>query len=189
MRKFSVWSVWILSATLGSTSGCFVASDLLGQPCSEDEACSDGQVCQNEVCISADQATSEADTQSSDSSSEETTTEESGGDGDGDGETTSQNESPYGDPMGGCMDNENPIMLSGVDGGICAPMCTQDMDCPDAPPPATGVPMCLFQYDGAASATNCALVCDPMGIMATCPTGSECTDIGETFFVCMYPPG
>lgn len=181
-------SLSMLGALLASMSGCFSAGDLLGQPCSEDAACSNGQVCQNEVCVSEDQATSSDTTESSSTESE--STEESGGDGDGDAEseTTSTNDTPYGDPAGGCMADENEISLGGVEGSICAPMCSTDLDCPMPPAPSTGMPMCLFQFDGASEATNCALICDPMGMIATCPDGSTCSDIGETFFVCLYVP-
>jgi hypothetical protein len=181
MNRFSAI---VLSVALASMSGCFVAGDLLGQPCSEDEACSDGQVCQNEVCVSAEEATSEDSTESS-GSTESSDTETTG---DGDGETTSTNDTPYGDPAGGCMADENEISLQGVEGAICAPMCSEDADCPMPPAPSTGMPMCLFQFEGASEGTNCALVCDPMGMIATCPEGSTCSDIGETFFVCLYVP-
>jgi hypothetical protein len=111
-----------------------------------------------------------------------------GGDGDGDADTgdgdTGIGCTPYGDPdAGDCCENEDPMMVGGIDGRFCSPRCDMGT-CPDSP---VGFPACRLGPD-VNSPENCVLLCVDYQNSTDCPAGATCKDTGQpNSGICSYP--
>ena len=112
----------------------------------------------------------------------------------------SRNTFPYGDPAGGCLENETAILVPGYPGGLCSPSCDPVTNyCPPIPSSefpnitrATGE--CVIRLPGQWKPMQCAIVCDADA--AICPgeqaanmsAGSLCL-IGQGSGLCLYHTG
>jgi hypothetical protein len=100
------------------------------------------------------------------------------------------NPTHYGNPTGGCMDDETEAKIQGLKGDSCIPKCTGGVfkkTCPtDVPDGTTATPQCILK--DTKGDHFCILVCSGPSGSGDCPTGATCETIqGEG--VCMYPTG
>lgn len=93
----------------------------------------------------------------------------------------------YEDPKPtGCEAGEMAIQILGLSGDFCSPTCSVSSPCPtDVPAGTTATPQCALSAQGSASATNCALICDPNAATSGCPTNASCKAISGTG-LCTY---
>merc|ERR1712110_1161307 len=96
------------------------------------------------------------------------------------------NPTHYGNPTGGCMDDETEAKIQGLKGDACIPKCTGGVfkkTCPtDVPDGTTAAPSCILK--DTKGDHYCILVCSGTAT-GDCPTGATCETIqGEG--VCMY---
>ncbi len=92
------------------------------------------------------------------------------------------NPTHYGNPSGGCMDDEIEGGIKGMKGKGCFPDCTKK-DCPtDYPSGDTAPGECAVQ--GPDSKKYCILQCKGAN-KGKCPTGAKCVDV-MTAGVCLY---
>merc|ERR1712110_456522 len=96
------------------------------------------------------------------------------------------NPTHYGNPTGGCMDDETEAKIQGLKGDACIPKCTGGVfkkTCPtDVPEGTTAQPSCVLK--DTKGDHFCILVCSGTAT-GDCPTGATCETIqGEG--VCMY---
>jgi hypothetical protein len=92
------------------------------------------------------------------------------------------NPTHYGDPKGGCQDDEIEGGIKGVKGKGCFPECTKN-PCPtDYPKGDTAPGECVVQ--GPDNKKYCILQCKGVN-KGKCPTGSKCIDI-MTAGICLY---
>ncbi|MCH9683168.1 MAG: hypothetical protein K0V04_17165 [Deltaproteobacteria bacterium] len=82
-----------------------------------------------------------------------------------------------------CMGTQVEVMLAGVDGCYCGPLC-EGMNCED---PGTGAaPQCAITQDGAKDPTVCVLVCMSGD---DCPMGATCEAVPDAgVSICTHPP-
>ncbi|WAS94853.1 hypothetical protein [Nannocystis punicea] len=92
------------------------------------------------------------------------------------GTTTGGGGSEYGPcgPMGECPAGSDCLMLMGLDGNFCSPMC-DGMTCPATGVDAMGV--CALAM-GMGDPTYCAALCPP-GNDAACPEGTTCKEVPD----------
>lgn len=77
----------------------------------------------------------------------------------------------YGNPLKGCLSDEAPAGIQGMNGDVCMPKCTYNgcpMDLPDSQ--TTAKPSCLVQ-DGYGN-KYCVLQC--VNTVSKCPNGATC---------------
>ena len=92
------------------------------------------------------------------------------------------NPTHYGNPKGGCMDDEIEGGIKGIKGKGCFPDCT-DNPCPtDYPAGDTAKGECAVQ--GPNNKKYCILQCKGV-VKGKCPTGAKCVDV-MTAGVCLY---
>merc|ERR1712110_689270 len=96
------------------------------------------------------------------------------------------NPTHYGNPTGGCMDDETEAKIQGLKGDTCVPKCTGGVfkkTCPtDVPAGTTATPECVLK--DTKDDHYCVLICSGAAT-GDCPTGASCETIqGEG--VCMY---
>lgn len=81
------------------------------------------------------------------------------------------NPTHYGDPIGGCKDDEEAVRVQGVSGDFCSPKC-QGGSCPsDVPDGVSAKPACALKTTTGDS--YCALECTP-SVMRPNGTNGEC---------------
>lgn len=132
---------------------------------------------------------SEGDTRDGDASDGDAASDDgdptSGGDGTDSGPDPSTTGGdgcrPYGAPDPDCCDGEDPIVLAGIEGSFCAPICSGGIMCP---PTDYGQAQCALGTDPAAP-SNCAILCDLAA--PDCPPGASCEDAGANIGICTYP--
>jgi hypothetical protein len=109
------------------------------------------------------------------------------GGGDGDGDPSTGDGDPGDDPWNPetCMRPSVALGVGGIEGAFCSAPCTDDTDCPAAPP-QTFAACALITMDGG-DPEFCALVCMPGS--TGCPSGSTCKEIPNQPDVglCTYP--
>ena len=105
-----------------------------------------------------------------------------------------ENDAHYGNPKGGCLEDERNVTITGVGGDLCAPICHPNatVPCPtDLPPGVTAIPKCELQFQDGTK--GCVLVCSPSSAHETslragdkeCGKGAACQPIQNTG-VCTY---
>lgn len=78
----------------------------------------------------------------------------------------------YGNPADGCLSDEMPTEISGMNGNACLPECN-DNECPtDLPIGTTARPVCAIK-DPNSDNQYCVLMCRG-SISGTCPIGASC---------------
>jgi len=91
------------------------------------------------------------------------------------------NPTHYGDPKGGCEDDEQAVQVQGVSGDFCSPACDSSGACPsDIPSGDSAKPQCALQ--STTGGKYCALICTPSalkfnGANGECGSGT-CQGIG-----------
>ncbi|MEM7158837.1 MAG: hypothetical protein AAF799_38705 [Myxococcota bacterium] len=95
------------------------------------------------------------------------------------GDTTTTGTTPDGSdygPCDSCAPGEMPVMITGLEGCFCSPMCDgQGSMCP-APNEGTGQAQCALETMAGAGPSQCALLCMVGG--TDCPPGATCQDTG-----------
>mmetsp|Transcript_8766 Transcript_8766/g.12332 ORF Transcript_8766/g.12332 Transcript_8766/m.12332 type:complete len:143 (+) Transcript_8766:131-559(+) len=90
--------------------------------------------------------------------------------------------SHYGDPSGGCEEDEVAVRIQGVGGAVCSPKC-DGMECPtDVPDGCEATPQCLLQ-DAASGSKYCALACRKG---TNCGEGASCKILFPGIGLCTY---
>ncbi len=98
------------------------------------------------------------------------------------------NPTHYGNPSGGCMDDEMAGQIQGVNGTACFPKCTGLVikdKCPTDTPDGDTAPGECVVKDQSSGNKYCVLVCKGMAT-GDCPTGATCQPI-QGQGICLYP--
>jgi hypothetical protein len=89
------------------------------------------------------------------------------------GTTTGGGAALYGpcDAMGMCPEDQDCLMVMGIEGNFCSAKCDAMTKCPAAD--VAAMPNCALTMGMAMEPTNCVLVCPP-GDDTACPQGMTC---------------
>jgi len=94
----------------------------------------------------------------------------------------------YANPANGCKDGEIALSIPNVQGGFCAPECTE-VECPSAPSHILGVASCGYR-DQSQSKNYCGIFCNP-SYSNECDSanGMTCKPYGQGSGICTYDNG
>lgn len=95
---------------------------------------------------------------------------------------SSANTNHYGNPGTGCLEDELPISVQGISGGMCSASC-KTQACPqDKPEGCEAVPRCALE-NRATGDKFCALMCDKN---TNCGEGATCKVVQAGVGICTY---
>ena len=90
--------------------------------------------------------------------------------------------SHYGNPVQGCLNDELPIRIQGLNGGMCTSDCTQTTCPTDLPESCDAKPQCVLE-NRATHKKYCALMCTQD---SHCGVGASCEQIQPGVGLCTY---
>lgn len=92
----------------------------------------------------------------------------------------------YANPSKGCLEGESPLQVKNVDGQYCAPECSHNYSCPEAPSGVNGIASCGYRDEQVAK-NYCGIFCNPSYPGECDPdSGFTCKPYGEGAGICTY---